>query len=164
MPIRDAQKSDLPFILELMNHAILNTTSIYEDEPRTLNYIETWFSQKQTAEFPVLIFEVGRKVAAFGTYGTFRVGSAYRLSVEHSVHVHKSFHGKGIGKQLLSSLIERAKKEGRHAMIAGIDSENKSSIKFHEKMGFKEVGRFPEIAFKFDNWLELVLMQRFLNF
>lgn len=164
MPIRDTQKNDLPFILELMNHAILNTTSIYEHEPRTLNYIETWFSQKQTVKFPVLVYEVDRKVVAFGTYGNFRLGSAYRSSVEHSVHVQKDFQGKGIGKQLLSSLIERAKKEGHHAMIAGIDSENEKSLLFHSKMGFQEKGRLPQIAFKFGKWLDLVLMQRLLNF
>lgn len=159
MPIRAANKNDLPIILELMNFAILNTSAIYELEPRDQSFIETWFSQKQNDKFPVLIYETEGKTVAFGSYGNFRSGAAYDSSVEHSVHVHQDFQGKGIGKKLLQRLIELAKKEGRHAMIAGIDSENKTSLQFHSKMGFQEKGRFPEIAFKFGKWLDLVLMQ-----
>lgn len=163
MPIRKAQETDLPIILELMNHAILNTTSIYEYKRRDQKYMEAWFFERQAAKFPVLIYEIDREPVAFGTYGNFRSGSAYRSSVEHSVHVHQDFQGKGIGKKLLLDLIERAKKEGRHAMIAGIDSENEKSLQFHVKMGFQEKGRFPQIAFKFGKWLDLVLMQLLLN-
>lgn len=163
MAVRDACRNDLPFILELMNNAILKGTSIYEAKARDQNFIETWFSKKQAEKFPVLVYDINQKPRAFATYGAFRSGSAYRLSVEQSIHVHKNFQGKGIGKQLLLFLIERAKKEGRHAMIAGIDSENRKSLRFHKNMGFQEVGKFPEIAFKFEKWLDVVLLQLMLN-
>lgn len=163
MLIRKALETDLPTILELMNEAIMHSTSIYEHKKRDQKYMETWFFEKQTAKFPVLIYEIDRKPVAFGTYGNFRAGAAYRSSVEHSIHVHKDFQAKGIGKKLMLCLMEHAKKAGCHAMIAGIDSENKRSLQFHAKMGFQEKGRFPEIAFKFGKWLDLVLMQRLLT-
>lgn len=163
MSVREADKSDLPIILELMNHAILNGTSIYEREPRNHSYIEKWFSQKEGRKFPILVYEINGGTVAFGTYGDFRKESAYGSSVEHSIHVHQDFQGKGIGKQLLWNLIECAKNEGYHAMIAAIDSGNSKSLQFHAEMGFQEKGRFPEIAFKRGKWLDLVLMQLILT-
>ena len=98
----------------------------------------------------------------FGTYGTFREKIGYQFTVEHSIYVFDNFTGKGIGKLLLAALIELAKNQKLHAMIGAIDAENRSSIAFHEKFGFTLVGNIREVAFKFDRWLDLVLMQLIL--
>lgn len=159
MPIRKAEKKDFPVILERMNEAILNTTAIYTYDPRDQSYIETWFSEKTKNNFPVLVYEIDGRAVAFGSYGKFREGEAYQFTVEHSIYVHPNFQGQSIGKQLLTELIESAKKSNYHAMIGGIDSENEGSIEFHKKMGFREVGRLPKTGFKFGRWLDLVFVQ-----
>ena len=76
---------------------------------------------------------------------------------------HKDFRGQGTGKQLLMALIEKAKKDDYHTMIAGIDADNQNSFNFHKKLGFREVGKFKEVGFKFDRWLDLVFLQLMLN-
>ena len=63
----------------------------------------------------------------------------------------------------MAKLIGLAKKEGYHTMIAGIDMSNKESVEFHKKFGFKEIGVFKEVGYKFDKWLDLIFMQLFLN-
>lgn len=162
MNIREAVTKDLPFILDIMNDAILNTTSIYDYNVRTTEFIETWFRQKKTDQLPVLVYEDNGNTVAYGSYGIFRAWEAYKFSVEHSIYVNKDFQGKGIGKQLLMALIEKAKKDGYHTMIAGIDASNESSCAFHQKLGFIEVGKFREVGYKFDRWLDLVFMQLML--
>jgi phosphinothricin acetyltransferase len=82
--------------------------------------------------------------------------------VEHSLYVHPQFQGQGLGKDMLIRLIEAAHKDGRHTMIGGIDSTNSVSLKLHADLGFKEVGRLPEVAYKFDKWLDLIFMQLIL--
>jgi L-amino acid N-acyltransferase YncA len=103
------------------------------------------------------------KVAGFGMYGEFRFREAYRFTVEHSVYVSEDFKGKGIGGKLLTRLIEEAKSQNLHTMIGVIDAENKESILFHEKFGFQTVGVIRESGFKFNRWLDSVLMQLFLD-
>jgi L-amino acid N-acyltransferase len=44
-------------------------------------------------------------------------------------------------------------------MIAAVDGANEASIRFHERLGFVEVARMPELGAKFGRWLDLVLLQ-----
>jgi L-amino acid N-acyltransferase len=67
--------------------------------------------------------------------------------------------GTGTGKKLLKALIDRASFNGVHVMIAGIEAENAASIKLHEKLGFRMVGRFSEVGIKFGRWLDLACME-----
>jgi L-amino acid N-acyltransferase len=163
MPVREAQQKDLSIILDIMNDAILNTTSIYDYGRRSNEFVENWFTKKRFERMPVLVCEINGNVIAYSSYGIFRAWDAYKSSVEHSIYVHKNFRGRGIGKQLLIALIEKAKTDGYHTMIAGIDADNQKSYDFHKKLGFFEAGRFREVAYKFDRWLDLIFMQLMLN-
>jgi L-amino acid N-acyltransferase len=163
MLVRKAKHKDLPFILEIMNDAILTTTSIYDYKERNDEFVQTWFNKKRTDNMPIYVYDIDNQAIAFGSYGIFRAWDAYKFSVEHSIYVHKNFQGQGIGKKLLSALIEAAIKDGYHTMIAGIDAANQKSYDFHKKFGFTEVGRFKEVGYKFDRWLDLIFMQRMLS-
>jgi L-amino acid N-acyltransferase len=163
MQIREAEHRDLDIILDIMNDAIINTTSIYDYKPRGHAFVENWFDKKRLDNMPVLVAEVNGNTVAYGSYGIFRAWEAYKFSVEHSIYVQQDFQGQGIGKQLLIALVERAKKDGFHTMIAGIDADNQKSYAFHKKLGFVEVGKFKEVGYKFDKWLDLVFMQLMLD-
>lgn len=160
--IRPATINDLPVILEIMNDAILNTTSIYDYDARSESFVNDWFRQKQSAGLPVLVYDVNGITAGFGSYGSFRAWQAYRFSVEHSIYVHKDHRGKGIGSLLLKALIHKAREQGYHTMIAGIDASNENSIIFHKRAGFEEAGRIKDAGYKFNKWLDLVFMQLML--
>lgn len=162
MYIKEAGPEDLPFILGIMNEAILNTTAIYDYEVRTTAFIENWFQKKQEDREPIIVCQVEGHTVGFGTYGRFRPRAAYQFSMEHSVYVHTDFHRKGIGSMLLTTLIDLAQKQGCHTLIAGIDASNRSSYEFHRRFGFVEVARFKEVGYKFDRWLDLVFMQLML--
>ena len=157
--IREAVFEDIPSILKIVNHAIIHTTSNYNYEIQSLQVQTKWFEDKKAKNFPIIVAVLKNEVIGFGTYGTFREKIGYQFTVEHSVYVAENFIGKGVGKLLLKSLIELAKSQNIHVMIGAIDAENLSSIAFHEKFGFEVVGNIRQVAFKFDRWLDLVLMQ-----
>ena len=161
--IRNATIEDLPAILEIVNHAILHTTSNYLYEVQTLENQLQWFEEKKSKQFPIIVADYNGTAVGFGTYGTFREKIGYQFTVEHSVYVAPEFIGKGIGKQLLLALIVLAKEEGYHTMIGGIDAANTGSIDFHRKFGFVETGIIKEVGFKFGKWLDLQFMQLILN-
>ncbi len=161
--IRKATEKDLESILEIVNYNILNTTSIYDYEPRTLAQQKEIFDEKTKSGFPLIVIQIDNEIAGFGTYGTFRFKEGYKFTVEHSVYVSINHQGKGLGKLLLAELIEWAKKQKLHTMIAVIDAENQNSVEFHKQFGFETVGVIKESAFKFNKWLDTVFMQLILK-
>ena len=160
--IRPFQPEDTQAILDIINYNILHSTALYDYNVRTLEQQKNIIEDKLAKNFPVIVATIENQVVGFGMYSEFRFREAYKFTVEHSVYVDDNFHGKGIGKLLLQELIQLAKKQNLHTMIAVIDSENQSSVEFHEKYGFKTVGIIKESGFKFNRWLHSVFMQKIL--
>ncbi|MEQ1890065.1 MAG: N-acetyltransferase family protein [Alphaproteobacteria bacterium] len=163
MIIRDATQADLPGILAIYNEVIVNTTAVYALAPVTLEERTHWLETRQARGFPVLVAVEGDSVLGFASYGDWRGAAGYKFTVEHSVHILDVLRGRGIGQQLMHRLILKAQGAGLHVMIGGIDSTNTASIKFHERLGFTSVAHFHEVSFKFNRWLDLVFMQRFIE-
>ncbi len=160
--IRAYQNQDTQSILEIINYNILHSTSLYDYSVRSFEQQKAILDEKIKKGFPVIIAENNGKVLGFAMYSEFRFREAYQFTVEHSVYVSEQYHGKGIGKLLLSELIVLAKAKKLHTMIGVVDSENHSSIKFHEQFGFKTVGIIKESGYKFDRWLDSVFLQLLL--
>lgn len=114
----------------------------------------------------MLVAESDDTVVGFATYEHFRGEGkwpGYRYTAELSIHVAEAHWGKGIGRALIEALVKRARSAGIHVLVAGIDSANEASMRFHERLGFEVVGRLPQTGAKFGDWLDLVLMQRILD-
>ena len=156
---RPYKTEDTQYILDIINHAILHSTSLYDYNIRNYEQQKTILEEKINKNFPVIVAELNGIVVGLVMYSEFRDKEAYQFTVEHSIYVDENFHGKGIGKQLLQELIDLARKQKIHTMIGVIDSENQGSVIFHEKFGFKTVGVIKESGYKFDRWLDSVLMQ-----
>jgi phosphinothricin acetyltransferase len=160
--IRPYQTKDAAEILEIINYNILNSTALYDYEPRTLENQIAIFQDKLDKGFPILVAISNKSVVGFGYYSEFRFREAYKFTVEHSVYAHPNLIGKGIGKLILDNLIHLAKAQKLHTMIGVIDSENQSSIEFHKKFGFEIAGTIKESGYKFNRWLHSVFMQKML--
>jgi L-amino acid N-acyltransferase YncA len=157
--IRPYQNNDAQTIVAILNYYITNSTALYDYQLRTVKQQGAIFDEKLSKGFPVIVATIAEKVVGFGYYSEFRFREAYKFTVEHSVYVMPSEHGKGIGKVILQNLIDLAKNQNLHTMVAVIDSENESSVAFHELYGFKTIGIIKESGFKFDRWLHSVIMQ-----
>ncbi|MCP8938028.1 GNAT family N-acetyltransferase [Alsobacter sp. SYSU M60028] len=161
--IRDAEESDLPAILDIYNDAILNTTATFTTHAVNLESRRLLLHERRVHGYPFVVATIAGEVIGFATFGEFRKGDGYAHTVEHTIYVHHHHHGKGVGKQLMPVLIDAARKLGKHAIIGGIDAGNAASLHFHRTFGFVEAGRLTEVGWKFDRWLDLVLMQKVLD-
>ncbi len=151
-------------ILEILNHAIIHSTALYDYKPRPASAMKDWFAAKRHNAFPVLGMEDEQgRLLGFASYGTFRAWPAYKYSVEHSIYVHHERRGLGLGGKLLASLIEEAGARNVHTMVGGIDAANEASIALHEKLGFQPAGIVKEAGYKFGRWLDLAFYQKILN-
>ena len=151
-------------ILALFNHAIIHSTALYEYHPRTLDDIKQWFEAKSAHKFPVIgVIDENNQLLGFASYGVFRPYPANKFTAELAIYVDQQHHGKGVATQLMTTLIERAKSQGLHTIIAAIDEQNQASIELHKKFGFIHTGTLKEVGFKFEKWLNLCFYQLMLT-
>lgn len=164
--IRDAVIGDAAAINALYNALVDSTTVAWMEQHEPLADRVQWMLEREAAGDAVLVASVDGTVVGFAGYGDFRNSKkwpGYRFTVEHSVHVDRTYWGTGIGRDLMVELLARATAAGKHVMMGAVDSENGGSLRFHERLGFTEVARLPETGFKFDRWLTLVLFQKMLG-
>jgi len=157
--IRDAVEADLEIIRDIYNDAVENTTAIWNEVLVDLDNRKAWFQARRERGFPVLVAERDGRTVGYASYGDWRAFDGYRHTVEHSVYVDRTCRGGGIGRRLLEALVERARADGKHVMIAAIEAGNTASIGLHEKLGFRLVGIHKEVGRKFDRWLDLAAME-----
>jgi len=163
MEIRDAGVNDLPGLLAIYNEVIATSTAIYTEQPATLDDRVAWWNARVAQGYPVLVATDSSGVIGFASFGDFRAWPGYRFTVEHSVHVRADRRGSGAGTALMRVLLAKAAGLGKHVMIAGVDADNQASLQFHERLGFSRVAHFSQVGFKFERWLDLVFLQRFLD-
>lgn len=119
-----------------------------------------WFETKRANGFPVLgAVDASGKLLGFASWGRFRAFPAYKYTVEHSVYVHHEQRGRGLGRLLLTTLIQRARETQLHVIVGCIDASNTSSIGLHTRLGFAYIGTFKQVGFKFSRWLDAAFYQ-----
>lgn len=161
--IRDAEIADLETITAIYNDAVENTTAIWNERLVDVDDRAAWLADRLRAGYPVLVASNDEGVLGYATFGDFRPHDGFRRTVEHSVYVRSDQRGKGIGKALMIELIAQARAIGKHTMVAAVASENEGSIALHERLGFVETGRMPQVGMKFGRWLDLSLLQLLLD-
>jgi phosphinothricin acetyltransferase len=158
--IRPATLADIPEITGIYAHAVNNGTASFELEPPTEPEMKRRMETLLAGKFPYLAADLDGSLAGYAYAGPYRARPAYRFTVENSVYVAPDMHRRGVGKALLEALIKASTERGFRLMIAVIgDSKQVASIGVHEAAGFEHVGAFKNVGYKFDRWLDTVLMQ-----
>jgi L-amino acid N-acyltransferase YncA len=159
--IRPATPADIAAISRIYAHAVRHGTASFELEPPD----EAEMARRQeallTEGFPYLVAEAGGMVMGYAYASPYRARPAYRFTVEDSVYIAAEAQRRGIGRLLLDRLIVESEARGYRQMIAIIgDSAQTASIALHGATGFRLIGTFEAVGFKFGRWLDTVLMQR----
>ena len=157
--VRPADEADLPEILAIYNDAVLHTTATYDTEPESLAQRAAWLHERRARHLPVLVAELGGRIAGFAALSPHSAKPGYRHTTANSVYVSPDARGRGIGTALLAALVRRAHEAGVHVILASIDAENEASLKLHRKLGFRKVAHLHEVGHKFGRWLDVVYMQ-----
>lgn len=161
MDIRPATEADIPDIQAIYAHHVLHGAGTFEEEPPSVEDMAERFHKVVDRGFVWLVATDTTGVLGYGYYAPFRERSAYRFTVEDSIYVREDVRGQGVGKALVSRLIELATAAGLRQMIAVIgDSENVGSVGVHSSLGFHMVGTMKAVGLKFGRWVDVVTMQR----
>lgn len=159
------QTADLPFIQAIYKHAVVNSTASFELTPPDLVEMTRRFHALVDHSFPYFVAKnTDGQLLGYAYAGPYRSRPAYRFTVEDSIYIAPHAQGMGIGRALLSSVLDDATNKGFRQMIGVIgDSQHTASIALHERLGFEPVGVFRDIGWKQNRWLDTVLMQRSLG-
>jgi L-amino acid N-acyltransferase YncA len=162
--IRDSRDDDVPAIQAVYAHHVLHGTGTFELEPPTVDDMRARRADVLRNGFPHLVAEAGGEVLGFAYANFFRMRPAYRFTVEDSIYVRDDRRGRGVGRSLLETLAARCERAGLRQMIAIIgDSANTGSIALHARCGFRFAGTMRATGWKFDRWLDTVIMQKELG-
>lgn len=162
---RPARLTDAEAVRAIYNDAVASPTGPFDLVPRSLEAQERWLSERSGAYLAVVAVEEGDDgdVVGFGSLSPYRDRPAYATTVEDSVYVRADRHGGGVGRLLLTELLEQATRHGFHAVIARIAGGNDASVGLHRAVGFDLVGVEREVGRKFGRWLDVVILQRLLT-
>jgi len=162
--LRAAEAIDLSVITALYgDHVRAGTASFELDPPDEAEMIRRW-NDVVTRGLPYLVAVRGDETVGYAYASPYRLRPAYRFTVEDSIYVRTDCAGQGIGRRLLDALVAACERVDMRQMIAVIgDSANTASIRLHAAAGFTPAGLLASVGWKFERWLDVVLMQRTLG-
>ena len=160
--LRAALPDDAEAIAAIYNHEVEHSTATFDLVPRSVETQRQWIADRTGAFSAIVAVDASHGVVGFAALSTYRDRAGYRTTVENSVYVHRDYQRRGVGKLLLSALLDVARDSGFHTVIARIDSQSSGSLALHESLGFVVVGVERQIGRKFGRWLDSVIMQKML--
>ena len=158
LTVRPAAEADLAAVTALYADEVLNGVATFEETPPTLAEMTSRFEAVRRHDLPWLIAEVDGAFAGYAYAAPCRPRAAYRWAVEESIYVAPGFQGRGVGRALLTAVIEACRARGLRHLIAAI-SGGGASVAFHAASGFRHAGTYRDVGYTFDRWLDVDLMQ-----
>ena len=160
--IRPYRPEDIPAVTKIYCHYVRDTVITFETEEPGEAEMANRFAMIAGKGHPLLIGEMDGEVIGYAYASTYRPREAYRFTCEDSIYLTPTAVGHGIGGKMLAKLIEASSKAGLKQMLAVITAERENSIRLHAKHGFRMIGKYEALGYKFDRWLDIVHMQRAL--
>ncbi len=158
--IRPFAAADIAAITEIYAHHVRHGASSWELTPPDAAEMQRRADALLAAGYPYLVARDAARVLGYAYVGAYRPRPAYRYTVEHSIYIADDVRRGGVGRRLMTALIAVCTERGYRQMVAIIgDSKNAQSIEFHEKLGFRHAGKIENIGYKFERWMDQVLMQ-----
>ena len=162
--IRPSTAADLPAVTDIYGWHVRHGTGTFEVDPPTLDDMARRRDDVVAKGLPYLVLEDDGEVCGYAYANQFRPRPAYRFCLEDSVYLAADKAGRGYGRLLLTELLARSEAAGARQMLAVIgDSQNGGSIGVHRALGFVHTGTIQAAGWKFDRWLDVVVMQRHLG-
>ena len=162
--VRPSQEGDVAQIAAIYGYHVLHGLASFEEVPPDIDELASRRRDILARGLPYLVAERSGRVIGYCYAGPYRTRSAYRFTVEDSIYVDEAEVGRGLGRALLATLLDRCAELGYRQMVAVIGgSDTRPSIRLHAALGFTRVGLLPAVGFKFGSWVDIVLMQRALG-
>jgi phosphinothricin acetyltransferase len=161
LAIRPAVRADLPRLTEIYNYYVVHTPITFDLEPYTVERRAKWLEQFASAgRHRLLVAEENGVVLGYAGTTQFRVKPAYDTTVETTIYCAPETTGKGLGRKLYTALFAALAEEDINRIVAGYTLPNAASARLHESLGFRPVGIFTQVGFKFGRYWDVQWTER----
>jgi L-amino acid N-acyltransferase YncA len=159
--IRKAKVDDEAAVLDIFNYYVENSYAAYSDKPEGSRFFDRLWHI--AIGYPFYVAEAADgKVVGFALLHAYYGISVFQRAVRITYFIHHDYTRRGLGRMFLDRLTVDAIAMGIDCIMASISSRNEPSIKFHERNGFMECGRFRRVGRKWDTDFDEVWMQKLL--
>jgi phosphinothricin acetyltransferase len=152
--IRSATPSDAEAIIAIYNPYVASTAITFETVPVTADEMAGRI-RNVLASYPWIVREEKGEILGYAYAGRWKDREAYRFSVETTVYVASEHARKGVGASLYQALIPELRRRGFHTALGVIALPNDASVALHERFGFVQVGRLPQVGWKLERWVDV---------
>ncbi len=153
--IRPATDRDCAALAEIYNHYITHTVSTFDEQPLPALEFASRLQLAGERNLPWLVIESSGVLAGFACANPWKAKSAYRFVVETSVYLAPQRQGQGLGRALYRRLLDALGEGPIRQAVACISLPNPASVRLHEQLGFRPVGRFERVGYKFGRWIDV---------
>lgn len=164
MHIRAAVNDDMAAIQRIYARYVLTSTATFEEAVPTVAEMQARRAHVVEQGFPYLVAEINNDIVGYSYASPYRPRIAYRYTIEDSIYIAEGQVGKGVGRALLTELIKLCERGPWRQMVAVIaGANNNASITLHRKLGFIDAGVQKSTGFKFNQWIDVIFLQRALG-
>lgn len=159
--IRPVEPSDAAAIADIYNHYIDETIITFEYDRVDAAEIESRIKSAIDGGYPYIVYVApeSNELIGYAYAGQWRKRVAYRYVVESAIYLQAGMERQGIGRKLYAELFEQLRQREFRSVIAGVSIPNEASSAAHRSMGFRLVGVFEKVGFKFDRWIDVEFWQ-----
>ncbi len=150
---------DLESVFAIYDDEVLHGTATFDTEPSTPERRQRWADAHAEPRYSAIVCEEAGKVVGWASLSRYSDRRAYDRTAETSTYVHRDFRGRGIGRGLLVRIIETARLNGLHVLLARITSESAPSLALHRSIGFRDVGTLHAVGEKFGRLLDVEILE-----
>ena len=163
--LRELRDEDLPRVLDIYNHYVATSTVTFDEHPLSLAAYQAKAGLIREHGYPFIVAaDASGAVLGYAYTSPWRPRAAYRHTAESSIYLAEEATGQGLGRVLLTDLIDRSRAAGIRELIAVIADEGAdASVALHRKLGFREAGHLTRVGYKFERWLGTIIMQKSLD-
>ena len=162
MIIRNVLNSDIPQVVEILNHYVRNDSCTFQINTYSISEISEKIAEI-TKVYPYIVMEEGNEVIGFAYASRWREKNAYDKSAETTIYLNPKHKYRGLGKILYQELIEQLREKNFRLLVACLTLPNPSSVRLHESLGFEKVGEFKDAGYKFIRWYNVGFWQKVLK-
>lgn len=154
LEIRPVTLQDAAAIADIYNYYIHHTIVTFELTPIDAANIQARI-ERISQSFPFLVASLDNQIVGYAYADKWKERAAYDYAAETSIYLRNGFEGRRIGTALYGQLIELVRQTTIKTVIGGVSLPNEGSVVLHEKLGFKKIGEFERVGYKFNQWINV---------
>lgn len=161
--IRSATADDASAICRIYNQGIEDRVATLETERRTPDERRGWLAGRGPRHPVIVAEDADGAVVGWGSLNVFNPREAYRFVADFSIYVDRAARGTGVGRAMLTRLIELGREHGYHKLVLSAFPTNASGVALYTKLGFRTVGVYREQGRLDGQWVDTIVMEKLLE-